>query len=91
VWKNNVVAVFPRLKQGVPVSVAKTPILKNKCNPMWTPVPCWELHSEGICDFIQSAVDIVVDANVSISLNCLKSFKEGMTYMFHFSTQQFLK
>jgi hypothetical protein len=61
-------ATFPRFRPGVPVTVGRTEIAGNKCNPHWTAMPCWDLHAEGNCDAIQSAVDIVIDGNVSVKL-----------------------
>jgi hypothetical protein len=64
-WGDNVVAVFPRFKPGVPITAAKRPLKSVTSDPVWKPVPCWDLHQEGLCDSsLQSAVDIFVDAKV---------------------------
>lgn len=64
IWNNEVLAVFPRYKEGVPVTVGATSLLDNKCTPVWKPFPCWSLQEEGNCNAIQNAVDIVVDHKV---------------------------
>lgn len=129
---DDVVAVFPRFKCGLPVTVAKKSLVKGKIgpnkpqilakenchpkknilkgeivpkrahlkgmsddqgallnvesgpkinlfkgdeiDPKWAPVPTWELHQEALCDCLQSAVDIYVDANVSIANHKFRNY-----------------
>lgn len=70
---DEVVAVFPRFKPEVPVTAARRHLKSVTSDPKWSPVPCWDLHQEGICDLLQSAVDVFVDSKViSANLNYFK-------------------
>lgn len=69
--------------QGVILNVESGPkknLFKEEIDPKWAPVPTWELHQEAVCDCLQSAVDIFVDANVSIANHKLLYFLEFTTF-----------
>lgn len=65
IHQNVVYACAPRLKQGVPFSLAKMTLKKGQCVPQIEPYPCWSIQEEGNCQAVQSCIDLVHDPKVS--------------------------
>lgn len=61
--KDEAIVALPRLKHGVPFTLAKFCLRNKGCEAVLEPYPCWSLQEEGNCQAIQSAVDIYVDNN----------------------------
>lgn len=61
IHQNVVYACAPRLKNGVPFTLAKITLKKGQCVPPVEPYPCWSIQEEGNCQAIQSCTDLVHD------------------------------
>lgn len=61
--KDDVYLALPRLREGVPATLAKTNFKKGECHTTLTAWPCWSMQEEGNCQALQSVVDIAVDSN----------------------------
>lgn len=61
IHQNVVYACAPRLKHGVPFTLAKITLKKGQCVPLVEPYPCWSIQEEGNCQAIQSCTDLVHD------------------------------
>lgn len=68
--QNVVYACIPRLKRGVPFSLAKITLKKGECVPPIEPYPCWSIQEEGNCQAIQTCVDLVHDPKVRLRVFC---------------------
>lgn len=51
----------PRLKPGVPASLARTCLKPKGCQAILHTFPTWNMQEEGKCDAIQSAIDLVLE------------------------------
>lgn len=61
IHQNVVYACAPRLKNGVPFTLAKITLKKGECVPPVEPYPCWSIQEEGNCQALQSCTDLVHD------------------------------
>lgn len=61
-YKDQAIVVTPRYRPGVPFTVG-TMSLKNadKCAPVLSAFPAWNIHEEGNPDAVQNAVDVFLD------------------------------
>ncbi|CAH0564434.1 unnamed protein product [Brassicogethes aeneus] len=63
IFKDSAIVALPRLKPGVPVTLATIDLRKQCCEAVLRPFPCWANQEEGSCEALQNVVDLVVDAN----------------------------
>lgn len=61
IHQNVVYACAPRLKNGIPFTLAKLTLKKGQCVPPVEPYPCWSMQEEGNCQALQSCTDLVHD------------------------------
>ncbi|XP_012227712.2 major royal jelly protein 1 [Linepithema humile] len=61
IYKDDAILALPRLKSGVPVTLAKVSLKDKNCQASLLPFPCWSLQEEGTCSALQNVVDIYLD------------------------------
>lgn len=66
IYKDNVIVALPRLRDGVPFTLAWFSLKSKDTRATLLPYPCWSIQEEGNCDGIQSAVDIVLDQSETL-------------------------
>lgn len=62
IYKDCVYVVYPRYKQGVPMTFGVT-CKTSSCGAVFDPFPCWTYQEEGNCDALQSVSDVYIDKN----------------------------
>lgn len=53
---------IPRLKAGVPFTLARISLRKTGCTTPMEPYPCWGIQEEANCESLQSIIDLVLDS-----------------------------
>ena len=61
IYKNEAIVAMPRYKSGVPFTLGLVSLRSKGCGSKIEAFPYWKVQEEGICNAIQSAVDIVLD------------------------------
>ncbi|KAF5274195.1 hypothetical protein FQA39_LY07299 [Lamprigera yunnana] len=55
------ICAIPRLRHGVPVTLASFSLKNSPSRPLLIPYPCWSMQEEGNVDALQNVVDISLD------------------------------
>lgn len=53
---------LPRYRKGIPATLVKTKLKRGACSVVYEPFPCLSMQEESKCSALQSAVDLVLDA-----------------------------
>ncbi|XP_033222688.1 major royal jelly protein 4-like [Belonocnema kinseyi] len=62
IYKDQAIVAMPRYKSGVPFTLGLVSLRTKGCESKIDPFPYWKVNEEENCDALQSAVDIVLDA-----------------------------
>ncbi|XP_060522104.1 protein yellow-like [Cylas formicarius] len=54
---------LPRMKEGVPATLARVPASAPDTAPLLTPYPSWEMNAIGDCDALQNVQNVEIDPN----------------------------
>ncbi|RZC38988.1 MRJP domain containing protein [Asbolus verrucosus] len=60
-FKDDAIVALPRLKHGVPFTLAKFSLKGRGCHATLEPFPCWSIQEEGNCNALQNVIDICLD------------------------------
>jgi hypothetical protein len=66
-WKDTLLVVFPRYKNGIPATIATTDLSLKRQPPVWKPFPSWSMQNDSISNcnqIIHNAVDVYIDYKV---------------------------
>lgn len=61
IFKEDAIIALPRLKHGVPYTLAKMSLKTKGFKASLQPFPCWNIQEEGNCEALQNVVDLVLD------------------------------
>ncbi|KAK4874680.1 hypothetical protein RN001_014040 [Aquatica leii] len=60
------ICAIPRLRPGVPITLASFSLKSKDGRPMLEPYPCWSIQEEGNPDALQNVVDISLDRSETL-------------------------
>lgn len=64
IGRDHAYVAVPRLRTGVPFTLARIHLRKTCSTTLLEPYPCWSIQEEGNCEALQSVVDLVLDEKV---------------------------
>lgn len=64
IYRDSAFVAIPRYRSGVPFTLGRIELRKNKCSVPIAPYPCWPSQEEGNCQALQNVVDIFLDRQV---------------------------